>query len=162
MAELQLLLMRHGAGIKPGQDPEKVQPGSDGVLTAQGYRDAQAVGHVLAETLNWSSRPVPGVRCFYAGPSADSEAEATLGPRPGSEPEATARVIAEQLTTAGIHTGTPQPFEPILPDKILASRPEPAAIKTAARGVEDQVRSADSQLVLVAGSLACESKRQRR
>jgi hypothetical protein len=67
MAELQLLLMRHGAGIKPGQDPEKVQPGPDRVLTAQGYRDAQAVGHVLAETLNWSSRPVPGVRCFYAG-----------------------------------------------------------------------------------------------
>jgi hypothetical protein len=64
--EPELLLMRHGAGVKPGQDPAKTPPGPDGVLTAQVYRDAQAVGHVLAETLT-SAAAGRKLVVWYAG-----------------------------------------------------------------------------------------------
>jgi hypothetical protein len=115
MVKPELLLMRHGAGVKPGQDPAKVPPGPDRVLTAEGYRDAQAVGHVLAEILGWRSADGRRLVVRYPGRPA---APATAAPGCwwrwaadsasrvlGGEPEATARVIVRQLGQAGIDVG---------------------------------------------------------
>src|SRR6266516_4548440 len=63
----ELLLMRHGAGVKPWHNPAKDPPGPDDVLTAEGYREAQAVGDILAETLN-SYAGYNKVVVRYAGP----------------------------------------------------------------------------------------------
>jgi broad specificity phosphatase PhoE len=90
MAEARILLMRHGAGIKPGQDPEKVPRAADGVLTAVGHREAQAVGHTLAETSKSSYPLVRRAAVLYSVPPA------------GREPEATATAVARQLQAAGI------------------------------------------------------------
>ena len=109
MADAEILLMRHGAGIKPGQDREKVPSGPDGILTGLGYRDAVAVGHTLAETLKSSYPCIRHVAVFYPCPPA------------GREPKATASVVAQQLRAAGISTDGPDQLKMTLPSAILVT-----------------------------------------
>jgi hypothetical protein len=157
-----LLLMRHGAGMKPGQDPKEVPPGQDGVLTAKGYRDAQAVGHVLAETLKWTSGDGCRVMVWYAGRSAGSAAVAPVRWRPrradrssavpSGEPEATARVIVKQLGAAGIHAGGPVPWPSILPERIPPPAPDQAVIVNAANELRCAAAKDPQLLLLVVGN----------
>src|SRR6266545_1336088 len=160
--EPELLLMRHGAGVKPGQDPAKAPPGRDGVLTVQGYRDAQAVGHVLAETLRWPPTDRQRLAVRYAGsPRSLAKAEPIRWrrwradrpvPVPSGEPEATARVIVEQLVDAGIQAGDPQPWPLILPERIPPTNPDRAVIVDAANELLSVADEDSQQLVLVVGN----------
>jgi hypothetical protein len=160
--EPQLLLMRHGAGVKPGQDPSKVQPGPDGVLTAEGYRDAQAVGHALAETLTLSSTGGHRVVVWYAGrPTGPAKTASTRWRRrrpdrpgrvPDGEPEATARVIVRQLGEAGIETGEPQPWPLIVPERLPPASPDRAVITEAADELLCAAGKDAQQLVMVVGN----------
>jgi len=130
MAGLELLLMGHGAGIKPGQDPKKEPRGPDGVLTAAGYLDAQAVGHYLAETLTSSFPDGCQVAVLYALPTShlaegkERGGWRRLGRKPGlsssGEPEATAKVLARYLAEAGIRLTGPERWSARLPSPFLA------------------------------------------
>lgn len=161
--EPELLLMRHGAGVKPGQDPAEVSPGPDGVLTAEGYRHAQAVGYVLAETLKWPSTAGRRVVVRYAGRRpASPPALAPVrrrrwradwpAPVPSGEPEATARVIVRQLGDAGIQAGNPQPWPLILAECIPPAAPDRAVIVEAADKLRRAAAEDPEQLVLVVGN----------
>lgn len=121
MATSHLLLMRHGAGIKPGQDPATTPPGPDQILTANGFRNAQAVGQQLADTLATSRSGPMRVGCiWYGGP--DNRGRRWV-PRPGTnrEPEATARVVADQLIPMGLWAGEPEAWPDIAPAVFPAS-----------------------------------------
>lgn len=140
MAEAQILLMRHGAGIKPGQDPEKVPQAADGVLTAAGHREAQAVGHTLAETLNSSYPLVHRVAVFYSVPPA------------GREPEATAAVVAGQLQAAGIGIDGPGQWEQRLPGAMLVMDDIRQKIRVVRDELREQIESAAQDLTAKAGA----------
>jgi hypothetical protein len=140
MAEAQILLMRHGAGIKPGQDPEKVPRAADGVLTVAGHREAQAVGHALAETLKSSYPLVQHMAVFYSVPPA------------GREPGATARVVARQLQAAGISTGVPGPWEQRLPGAMLVTDDVRRNIKDVRDEFRKQINDAAQALTLKASA----------
>jgi hypothetical protein len=160
MADVELLLMRHGAGIKPGQDPKEEPSGPDGVLTGAGYRDAQAVGHYLAETLTSSFPGGCEVAVLYTQPPLDV-AEQTqrggwrwLGRKPissgSSEPEATAKVLAWYLAEAGIRLTGPNPWSPKLPSPFRALTDESRTwIKCAANKLSTAAPSGEHGLVLV-------------
>ena len=112
-----VLLMRHGAAIKAGQDPQATLPGPDQVLTAQGYRDAEAVGQRLAET------------------------------------QATAKVVARQLTVGRVGHGKPEPWPAIRQDLFPASSRN--AARQAGAAADDLERDANNhsgQAVLVVGN----------
>jgi hypothetical protein len=156
----ELLLMRHGAGIKPWQDPAKVPPGPGDVLTAEGYREAQAVGDILAETLK-AYTGCSRILVRYAGrPATASTAtwsrwgrqlEAALGR--DAEPAATARVVAQQLTNAGIEARSPKPWPRIQPERIPPVNPDRAAIVKAARALRLATgHHRDQGLLLVVGN----------
>jgi hypothetical protein len=158
MADLELLLMRHGAGIKPGQDPANDPNGPDGVLTAAGYRDAQAVGHSLAETLKLSFPDGCQVAVLYARPPP----EITQGTQGGGlrwlsrkatlsgEPEATARVVARYLAKAGIPVTGPEPWSARLPSPFRALTDQSRTqIKSAAKELSAATPSGEPGLVLV-------------
>jgi hypothetical protein len=161
MADPELLLMRHGAGIKPGQDPEKEPPGPDGVLTAAGYRDAQAVGHSLAETLKLSFPEGCQVKVWYA-PRPPELAMGTKRrglhwpgqkkPKPSisGEPEATALVMAQSLAEAGIRIEEPAPWKAKLPSPYHTLTDESRRpIKCAADGLATAAQPGRRRLVLV-------------
>lgn len=133
MADAEILLMRHGAGIKPGQDREKVPVGPDGTLTAVGHREAEAVGHALAETLRSSYPWVRGVAVFYQRPPV------------GREPEATATVVARELQAAGIGIDGPDPWEVCLPSAILVTN-DVRRIKDVRKGFRENIDSAVKEL----------------
>jgi broad specificity phosphatase PhoE len=112
--------MRHGAGIKPGDDPKDKPPSSDHVLTAEGLREAQAVGDRLAETLATAGpdgRPVKVAEIRYAGATG----RLVLLDQANQEPEATARAVAHQLTLRGIEHEKPTPWPVIRPEVFPAS-----------------------------------------
>jgi hypothetical protein len=157
MADPELLLMRHGAGIKPGQDPDDEPPGPDGVLTSAGYRDAQAVGHLLAETLTSSFPGGCQVAVWFAVPPAVPAPGTKQGswhwrkPKlsPG-EPEATARVVARYLTGAGIHIEQLEPWTAELPNQYLPlTDKSQKQIKCAAEGLRRTAQPGKRRLVLV-------------
>jgi hypothetical protein len=160
MANLELLLMRHGAGIKPGQDPKKDPSGPDGVLTAAGYRDAEAVGHSLAETLKLSFpdgcrvvvlfalRPPDIAQGTHGGGLRWLSRKRTLSP--SGEPEATARVVARHLAEAGIPLTGPEPWSAKLPSPFRALTDQSRIqIKSAAKELSAATPSGERGLVLV-------------
>jgi hypothetical protein len=162
MADPELLLMRHGAGIKPGQDHEKQPPGPDGVLTAAGYRDAQAVGHFLAETLKLSFPHGCHVTVRYALPplalATGTERKGWHWHWPGQkaqvslsgEPEATAKVVAQYLAGARIHIEELVPWKAELPGPFLALTDRSRAqIRCAAEGLPPTAQPGKRRLVLV-------------
>src|SRR5262245_13674089 len=140
MADAEILLMRHGAGIKPGQDREKVPVGPDGALTAEGHREAEAVGYTLAETLRSSYPDVCRVAVFYPCPPADPEC-----PPAGREPKATATVVAEQLQAAGISVDGPDSWKVCLPSAILVTN-DNRKIKKVRKKFREKVNSAAKEL----------------
>lgn len=160
MADLELLLMRHGAGIKPGQDPAKEPSGPDGVLTAAGYREAQAVGHYLAETLTSSLSDCCQAAVLYALPPPDLAGGTHRGgwrwlqrkptlPASG-EPEATAKVVARYLAQAGIRLTSLKPWPVMLPSPVRPLTDESRTqIRRAAEELSTAVPSGEHGLVLV-------------
>jgi hypothetical protein len=126
--------MRHGAGIKPGQDPEKVPPGPDSVLTAMGHREAKAVGHALAEALRSSYPLVLRVAVFYSVPPI------------GRETEATAAVVSQQLQATGIRVDGPGRWEKPLPSAILVTDDIRKNIKDVRKKFRQQVKCAAQDL----------------
>jgi len=150
----ELLLMRHGAGVKPWHNPAKDPPGPDDVLTAEGYREAQAVGDILAETLN-SYAGYNKVVVRYAGPitPASTSAWAWQASRAlDGEPAATARVIVQRLTKAEIEARPPKPWPRILPERIPPVGPDRAAVVKAARVLRCATGNRDQGLLLVVGN----------
>jgi hypothetical protein len=129
LATSYLLLMRHGAGIKAGQDPETTRRGRDHVLTAQGYRDAEAVGQRLAETLATAhgdpNKPVRVARIRYAG-KVQPTGRLVCDEEVNLEPQATAAVVARQLTLGGIGHQDPEPWPEISQEHFPASSPNAA------------------------------------
>jgi hypothetical protein len=160
MADPDLLLMRHGAGIKPGQEPEKEPPGPDGVLTAAGYRDAQAVGHSLAETLKLSFPQGCQVKVWYAPPPPEL-AMGTKGKSPhwpkqntkpsiSGEPKATALVMVQYLVEAGIGIEETTPWKAELPGPYLTLAGKSwRQIKCAANGLAAEAQPSEHGLVLL-------------
>jgi hypothetical protein len=145
--------MRHGAGIKPGDDPKNKPPSSDHVLTADGLREAQAVGGRLAETLATAGpddRPVSVAEIRYAGATGRL---VLLDYQSNREPEATAKAVAHQLTLRGIEHEKPTPWPVIRPEVFPASSSKAAdkASKAAQclKEVADQHRG---QAILVVGN----------
>jgi hypothetical protein len=145
--------MRHGAGIKPGDDPKNKPPSSDHVLTAEGLREARAVGDRLAETLATAGpedRPVKVAEIRYAGATG----RLVLLDYPANrEPEATAKAVAHQLTLRGIKHEKPTPWPVIRPEVFPASSSKAAdkAFKAAdcLKEVAEQHRG---QAILVVGN----------
>jgi hypothetical protein len=152
VASSYVLLMRHGAGIKVSHDPLTTPPGPDHILTAQGFRDAQAVGQRLAETLT-STVGGGGVAWIrYAGAAGQSDRWA-LAPGANREPEATAKVMARQLAAGGVACSEPEPWPEIRPESFPASS-EQAATKAqaAANCLETEAKRHPGQAVLVVGN----------
>jgi hypothetical protein len=160
MSDPELLLMRHGPGIKPGQDPEKEPPGRDGVLTAAGYRDGQAVGHSLAEALKLSFPQGCQVKVWYAPPPPELAMETKRKglpwpgqkPKPSTsgEPEATALVMARYLVGAGIRTEEPALWKAELPSPYLTFTGKSGRqIKCAADRLATEAQLGQHRLVLV-------------
>jgi hypothetical protein len=151
MAYAEILLMRHGAGIKPGQDREKVPPSPAGVLTAAGHREAEAVGHTLAETVMSSYPFVRSVAVLYPCPPAGREYPCPPAgreypcPPAGPEPKATATVVAQQLQAAGLSIDGPNPWEICLPGAILVTS-DVRNIKDVRKGFQRDINSAAEKL----------------
>ncbi|HEX6677314.1 MAG TPA: hypothetical protein VF486_20085 [Actinomycetes bacterium] len=120
------------------------------------------MGHVLGETLRWPSTDGQCVAVRYAGsPRSLAKAEPIRRrrrrvdrpvPVPSGEPEATARVIVEQLGHAGIQAGDPQPWPLILPERIPPSNPDRAVIVEAANELLEVADEDPQRLVLVVGN----------
>jgi hypothetical protein len=143
-AYLYLLLMRHGAGIKAGQDPEKTPPGPDKILTVEGFRNAEAVGQQLAETLATSpDGPVTVRQIWYATKAIPGESEAT------------AKVVATQLTPAGVYAKAkvPQACPQIGPEEFPASSRD-AATKAykVAKDLNNNAEKEPGKAILVVGN----------
>jgi hypothetical protein len=154
LATSYLLLMRHGAGIKAGHDPTTNPPGPDQVLTAQGFRDAQAVGQRLAETLATADdgRPVKVAEIRYAGGAKQTEGW-DFDSKIDREPKATAKMVVRQLKLGGVEYVKPVPWEQIGSEEFPASS-ENAADKAckAAKVLREAAKKHCAQAILVIGN----------
>lgn len=139
------------------------------MLTEAGYREAQAVGYTLAETLKVIvPRGLKVGKILYAGENRKSEPtvknmkiplimsrmkEKPSCLQPDREPEATAEVVKKQLITAERYSGEPEPWPAIAPRQLPSSENDPRdQVRRAAEELEGWARDCNLDAVLVVGN----------